>query len=130
METPARGSIADILSKHIDKATKAEEKGQHKKAFHHWHHACLFANTTDQTDELRYSLSRRRELARQRMESARKTKRNYYTVNIPSDCTTDVDERFSLAIIEAKERARLYVIPANWRLISDDGENVRIVREH
>lgn len=56
-------------------------------------------------------------------------KYDYYNVEIPSDCTEDEEERFDLAIMEAKERARLWVMPCNWRLVSDNGEVVRVVRE-
>jgi hypothetical protein len=54
---------------------------------------------------------------------------DYYAVNIPSDCTEDPEERADLAINEARERAALYVIPCEWRIMSDDGENVRVVRK-
>jgi hypothetical protein len=54
---------------------------------------------------------------------------DYYVVNIPSDCTEDPEERADLAINEARERAVLYVIPCEWRIMSDDGENVRVVRK-
>ena len=58
-----------------------------------------------------------------------KIKRNYYTVEVPSDCESNPEKRFDLAILEARERASLYVIPCQWRKIWDDGENIRIVRE-
>mgnify|MGYP001589012867 FL=1 len=57
-------------------------------------------------------------------------KRNYYTIEVPSDCETDPDTRFELAYMQAEECTRRYFMPCNWRLISDDGENVRLVREH
>ena len=57
-----------------------------------------------------------------------KDKYDYYKVDIPSDCTDDPEKRFDLAILEARERAYLYVIPCQWRLISDDGETVKVCR--
>ena len=58
-----------------------------------------------------------------------KKKYNYYSINIPSDCEENKDRRFDLAIIQAKEKSRLYCMPCNWRLISDNGETVKICRE-
>ena len=55
--------------------------------------------------------------------------RNYYTVDIPSDCETDEERRFELAILGARERANLFVIPCQWRKVWDNGERIRIVRE-
>lgn len=55
--------------------------------------------------------------------------RNYYTCNIPADAEDDPDRRFELAILDAQERARIYRIPCNWRLVWDRGDYVRIVRE-
>lgn len=55
--------------------------------------------------------------------------RTYMTCDVPSDCESDPDRRFDLAILQAKERMKTYCIPANWRLVWDDGERVRVVRE-
>jgi len=53
----------------------------------------------------------------------------YMTCDIPSDCESDPDRRFDLAILQAKERMHTYAIPCQWRMIWDDGERVRLVRE-
>jgi hypothetical protein len=53
---------------------------------------------------------------------------DYYTVNIPSDCENNPSIRFDLAVMQARENARLYVTPCNWKLISDTGEDVKICR--
>jgi hypothetical protein len=52
---------------------------------------------------------------------------DYYDVDLPSDCC-DESERFDLAVNQAREMARLYVMPCEWRLVSDDGESVRVCR--
>ena len=53
---------------------------------------------------------------------------HYYTIEVPSDCETDPELRFDLAVNEARERANLYIMPCEWRLIRDNGEDVRICR--
>lgn len=53
----------------------------------------------------------------------------YYTVNIPSDCESDPGRRFDLAVMQLRESTRIYRMPCNWRLISDNGEDVKICRE-
>lgn len=58
-----------------------------------------------------------------------KVRRVYRTIDIPSDCESDPDKRFDLAILNARDEMRDYVMPANWRLVWDNGEQVRIVRE-
>lgn len=52
----------------------------------------------------------------------------FFDVNVPSDCETDKARRYDLAVMQGKEEAEDYVMPAEWRLIEDDGENLRIVR--
>jgi hypothetical protein len=59
-----------------------------------------------------------------------KYKRNYYTVDVPSDYSTDPAERFEQAFREAEERCRIYHIPATWQIVWDDGERVRVVKIH
>lgn len=54
---------------------------------------------------------------------------DYYVIDVPSDIALSPDERFDLAILQAREQARLYVMPCNWRLISDNGEQVKVCRE-
>jgi hypothetical protein len=55
--------------------------------------------------------------------------RNYYTVLIEAEAETDLERRFELAILEAKERARIFRIPCQWRLVWTKGDLIRIVRE-
>ena len=45
---------------------------------------------------------------------------DYYTIDVPGDCADTIEELGGIAINEARERARLYCIPALWtaRLIS------------
>lgn len=54
---------------------------------------------------------------------------DYYTVEIPSDAEEDPEERFDMAIVAARDRARLYVIPCDWRLVRDDGETITVCRK-
>jgi len=55
--------------------------------------------------------------------------RVYMTCDVPSDCETDAEARFDLAVLQARERMTTYAIPCQWRLVWDNGEQVRIVRE-
>jgi len=40
--------------------------------------------------------------------------RDYYTVSLPGDVFDSLEDLSSLAINEAKEKARLYCVPAIW----------------
>ena len=53
---------------------------------------------------------------------------DYYDVDIPDDFSTDPDERGQQAFIQAEHRTRLYCIPCLWRVVSDDGQTVRVCR--
>lgn len=53
---------------------------------------------------------------------------DYYQIGVPSDCATDPEDRRQLAINEARDRARLFAIPATWIVRGDDGETVSLVR--
>ena len=53
---------------------------------------------------------------------------DYYRVWIPSVITSDPDERATQAILEARERSKIYFMPAEWRVTKDDGENVTVRR--
>ncbi len=55
-------------------------------------------------------------------------KYDYYNINIPSDMSDNPEERGDLAIHQAREIAKLYCIPCDWTIISDDGEMVRVRR--
>lgn len=52
---------------------------------------------------------------------------DYYTVEIPEDID-DPEERARLAFIMAEEQARLYCIPCEWVILSDDGYTVKVRR--
>lgn len=54
----------------------------------------------------------------------------YYTEDIPSDCETDANARFELAIAAIRERQTRYHVPASWRVVSDNGEQLRIAYTH
>lgn len=55
-------------------------------------------------------------------------RRCVYKVDIPSDCEDDPERRFDLAVLQAREEASDWVMPANWSLVEDDGENVTVER--
>jgi len=44
----------------------------------------------------------------------RKIVYDYYIVDVPGDCDDTIKGLGDIAIIEARERARLYCIPATW----------------
>jgi hypothetical protein len=54
-------------------------------------------------------------------------KYDYYKVDIPDDIT-DPRERARLAMMDARQRARLWVIPAIWTVIKDDGAEIIVRR--
>lgn len=43
-----------------------------------------------------------------------RTTRDYYTISVPGDCADSMQELGSIAINEARERAKLYCMPATW----------------
>ena len=45
----------------------------------------------------------------------KKIKRNVYTINLPGDLADTIEELAQHAITEARERARLYCMPCEWR---------------
>lgn len=47
---------------------------------------------------------------------------DYYTVSIPGDLSDDMTVLADQAITEAKERAKLYVMPATWTATRISGE--------
>ena len=50
---------------------------------------------------------------------------DYYMVDVPGDCDDSLEGLASIAIAEARERARLYCIPALWtarRIVGDVGD--------
>lgn len=67
---------------------------------------------------------------------ARKYRYDYYTIDVPREAfespdmsEEETDERQAdCAINEAREKARLYVIPCEWRIISQVGDTVRVCR--
>lgn len=56
-----------------------------------------------------------------------KTKRDYYTVYVPPDIT-DPTDRVLIALAEAEDKTRLYCIPCNWDVLSDNGQDVVVRR--
>ena len=54
---------------------------------------------------------------------------DYYLVEVPSDYSEDPEERENAAINEAKERARLWVVPCEWFVVWDTGELVKVCRK-
>lgn len=53
---------------------------------------------------------------------------DYYEVNIPHDCSSDPEERGQLAFITAEVGVRIYALPCVWKVLSDDGETVKVCR--
>jgi hypothetical protein len=45
-----------------------------------------------------------------------------YTIDVPGDCAETIQELGEIAINEARERARLYCMPANWTATRISGE--------
>lgn len=39
---------------------------------------------------------------------------DYYMVDVPGDCADSIEDLAGIAIAEARERARLYCLPALW----------------
>ena len=52
----------------------------------------------------------------------------YYSVNVPSDCTDDAQERATIAFAQAEQMTRLYCVPCEWTILKDDGETVLVRR--
>lgn len=63
-----------------------------------------------------------------KMKRKNKPTSDYYTVNIPSDCASNPEERADLAFMALEERVRLFALPCSWTVINDDGENIRVRR--
>lgn len=47
---------------------------------------------------------------------------DYYSIGVPGDCADTVEALAEIAINEARERARLYVMPATWSAELESGE--------
>ena len=50
---------------------------------------------------------------------------DYYTIDVPGDCADTIEELAGIAIDEARDRARLYCLPALWtatRIVGDVGD--------
>ena len=52
-----------------------------------------------------------------------------FTVNVPSDYSTDPKERARVAFIAAEEQAETYKVPCTWNIESDNGEDMVVSRE-
>lgn len=48
--------------------------------------------------------------------------RDYYVVSIPGDLSDNMEDLASQAITEARERAKLYCVPAEWSATPISGE--------
>lgn len=59
----------------------------------------------------------------------RRYRYHYYNIEIPPDCSSDPEERFNLAILQAKEQAKLFIVPCDWTKVRDDGNIVRVCRK-
>lgn len=59
--------------------------------------------------------------------AGRTCKYDYYNVNVPEDITDRGDREF-IAITTARENARIYATPCDWRVMSDNGVTVRVRR--
>lgn len=53
---------------------------------------------------------------------------DYYAVDL-GGLIADEEDRANIAMMEARERARLYVMPCEWQILSDDGDMVRVRRK-
>jgi hypothetical protein len=63
------------------------------------------------------------------MPPVKKYRYNYVDIYIPSDCESNPLERADLAILNARERFRDWVMPANWWVVKDTGQVVRVCRK-
>lgn len=53
-------------------------------------------------------------------------KRRYYTAWVPADVTDDDEQAFDLAVLDIKERQRIYRVPAEWSFVWRRGDYVRV----
>lgn len=56
-------------------------------------------------------------------------KRRYYTANIPSDSYETEEAAFDAAVLDIKDRMKLFFLPATWRLVWIRGDLVRVCLE-
>lgn len=54
---------------------------------------------------------------------------DYYTIDLPSDVTDDKEERANLAFLQAEEITRIYAMPCEWFIVSDDGNTIIVRRK-
>ena len=47
---------------------------------------------------------------------------DYYNIEVPGDCADSIEELGDIAIDEARDRARLYCMPALWTAVLIAGE--------
>lgn len=47
---------------------------------------------------------------------------DYYEIDVPGDCAGEIGELAEIAINEARERARIYAVPAEWTAKRVSGE--------
>jgi hypothetical protein len=53
---------------------------------------------------------------------------DYYQVVLPSEVSEDPEERQTLAILNAQQRARFEYWPSLWAILADDGNNIKVRR--
>lgn len=56
-------------------------------------------------------------------------KKRYYTANIPADAYDTSENGFELAVLDVKDRMKMYYIPCNWYLVWIKGDEIRICLE-
>jgi hypothetical protein len=49
-------------------------------------------------------------------------KYDYYDVTVPGDCSDSMEDLANIALTEARDRARIYALPAVWTVWRISGE--------
>ena len=52
--------------------------------------------------------------------------RRYYTIEVPEDAVRSDEEALDLAVLQIKDRQRVYRMPASWHLVWRRGSKVRV----
>ena len=58
----------------------------------------------------------------------RRFRYHYYNIKIPPEESVDKEERAIMAINDARDIARLYIMPCSWKVLRDDGNTVKVCR--
>ncbi len=56
-------------------------------------------------------------------------KKRYYTAIIPADVYDTAEDGFNMAVLDIKERMRMYYMICNWYLVWIKGDKIRVCRE-